>query len=241
MALFPVAGAKIYIGGQMDEQSADFVASDFASQVWTEIKKWTQMGSIGDKATLITALLIAEGREKKAKGTKNAGSMQNIFAIEPLDPGQQALIAAVASAQNYAFKIAFADTPAVRSSVATVTIASPGVVTWTSHGLVAGEAVSFSTTGALPTGLVAATTYYVKTVLDANTFTLAATSGGTVIATTGTQSGVHTISTVPSPGTVNFIALVMNANEAGGAANTVRNIDSTVEINSNIVYTPATE
>lgn len=78
-----------------------------------------------------------------------------------------------------------------KKSTVTMTIASPGVVTWTAHGLAADTPIAFTTTGALPTGLVAGTTYYLKTV-DANSFQLAATAGGTAINTSGTQSGVHT-------------------------------------------------
>lgn len=73
----------------------------------------------------------------------------------------------------------------------TVTIAAPGVVTWTNHALTNGTAVTFSTTGALPTGITANTTYYVVSAA-ANTFQLAATVGGASITTTGSQSGVHT-------------------------------------------------
>lgn len=80
----------------------------------------------------------------------------------------------------------------VKSATVTISIASPGVVTWTGHGRSAGDPIKISTTGALPTGLTAGTTYFVKTVLDANSFTLAATSGGTVINTSGSQSGTHT-------------------------------------------------
>jgi len=80
----------------------------------------------------------------------------------------------------------------VATSVVTVTIASPAVVTWASHGLVAGTTVVFSTTGALPTGLTAGTTYYVRNPAT-NTFEVAATSGGAAINTTGSQSGVHTV------------------------------------------------
>lgn len=79
------------------------------------------------------------------------------------------------------------------AQTATITIASPGVVTATAHGMVAGEPVVLSTSGALPTGLTAGTTHYVKTVLTADTLTLTASYGGTVIATSGTQSGVHQI------------------------------------------------
>lgn len=80
----------------------------------------------------------------------------------------------------------------VKSSTATISIASPGVVTWTAHGRKANDPIRFTTTGALPTGLATATTYYVKTVLDANTFTLSTTAGGSAISTTGSQSGTHT-------------------------------------------------
>ncbi len=81
----------------------------------------------------------------------------------------------------------------VLSSVFTVTIAAPGVVTSTAHGLANGDVVSLSTTGALPTGLVVATAYYVVNKAT-NSFELALTSNGASITTTGTQSGVHTYS-----------------------------------------------
>ena len=68
----------------------------------------------------------------------------------------------------------------------TVTLASPGVVTYLG-------ALLLETTGSLPTGLTAGTVYYVVNATGA-TFNLAATSGGAAITTTGTQSGTHTIS-----------------------------------------------
>lgn len=75
----------------------------------------------------------------------------------------------------------------------TITIASPAVVTLTNHGLVAGDQVKFTTTGALPTGITAGTAYFViATGLTANSFQISATSGGSAINTSGTQSGVHT-------------------------------------------------
>ena len=74
----------------------------------------------------------------------------------------------------------------------TVTIASPGVVTYVGHGKSANDPVAFFNNGdTLPTGLVLGTTYYVKTVLTADTFTLSATAGGAVINTSGSQSGTH--------------------------------------------------
>lgn len=82
------------------------------------------------------------------------------------------------------------------SGTFTVTLASPGVITWTAHGRVAGEQCQLSTTGTLPTGYTAATTYWLIFV-DANTVRLATTlanaMAGTAINTSGSQSGVHTI------------------------------------------------
>ena len=78
-------------------------------------------------------------------------------------------------------------------STVTLSVASPGIVNWAAHGQVAGTPISFATTGALPTGLVAGATYYVLNPA-VNTFSLSATVGGAAIATTGSQSGVHTAS-----------------------------------------------
>lgn len=83
-------------------------------------------------------------------------------------------------------------TSARASGTATMTIASPCVVTYTAHGCADGAPVYFTTTGALPTGLSINTVYYIK-YIDANTFNLAATPGGASINTSGSQSGTHTI------------------------------------------------
>lgn len=79
---------------------------------------------------------------------------------------------------------------AITAATVTITIASPGVVTWTAHGFAADTAVVFTTTGALPTGLTAGTTYYVRNPA-ANTFEVSATVGGASINTSGSQSGTH--------------------------------------------------
>ena len=77
---------------------------------------------------------------------------------------------------------------------ATMTIASPAVVTLTGHGLAAGDAIYFTTTGALPTGVTANTTYFViSTGLAADSFQFSATSEGSAVNTSGTQSGTHTL------------------------------------------------
>jgi hypothetical protein len=80
-----------------------------------------------------------------------------------------------------------------KSAAATISNASPGVITSTAHALTANAPVVFATTGGLPTGLTAGITYYVKTVLTADTFTVSATPGGTAINTSSAGSGTHTL------------------------------------------------
>lgn len=78
-----------------------------------------------------------------------------------------------------------------KSGAVTMTIATPCVVTWTGGGITNGMAISFTTSGALPTGLTADTQYFAKGV-SGDTFNLATIPDGTSINTSGTQSGVHT-------------------------------------------------
>lgn len=87
--------------------------------------------------------------------------------------------------------IGFQYTGTVAQTV-TITLASPGVFTKTAHGLSIGDTIVFSTTGALPTGLTAGTTYYVISAgLTADTFEVSATLGGSAVNTSVSQSGVH--------------------------------------------------
>ena len=79
---------------------------------------------------------------------------------------------------------------------ATITIASPAVITSTEL-YTEGAAISFSTTGALPTGITAGTTYYVYNV-DGLTFNLL-DSTGAIVNTSGVQSGTQSITQVDIP------------------------------------------
>ena len=79
---------------------------------------------------------------------------------------------------------------------ATITIASPAVITSTVL-YTEGAAISFSTTGALPTGITAGTTYYVYNV-DGLTFNLL-DSTGAIVNTSGVQSGTQSITQVDIP------------------------------------------
>lgn len=100
----------------------------------------------------------------------------------------------------------------IRPSTITMTIASPAVVALTANGRSVNDPISFETTGALPTGASPDTQYYVKTVIDADHFTFSATPGGSVINTSGSQSGVHTMGTDTIMGSASYI---IDSNGAG--------------------------
>lgn len=84
--------------------------------------------------------------------------------------------------------------PDVTIGTATISFASPAVVSFTAHGLTVNDIVKFSTTGTLPTGLTAGTSYYVISAgLTADTFRVSATQGGSAINTSFSGSGTHTL------------------------------------------------
>jgi len=79
----------------------------------------------------------------------------------------------------------------------TVTSGTPATITCTGHALAADTPVIFTagasirggTTGSLPAGIVEGATYYVRTVLNANQFTVSYTLGGTAISTAASSTG----------------------------------------------------
>jgi hypothetical protein len=84
--------------------------------------------------------------------------------------------------------------PLLSGKTVTVTIATPGVFTLTTHGLAANDRVIFSTSGALPTGLTAGTVYFVIAAgLTADEFEVSTAQGGSAVNTSGTQSGTHKV------------------------------------------------
>ena len=234
MDVYNVAGSRIYIGGVISRKSTMALA-DFTGQTFVEIGGWSTAGAIGDSSEITSTPLINERRVVKTKGVDDAGDSENTFIVDDLDAGQIALLAAKRSCDNFAMKIEWAN-GCERTSTVTMTIAGPGVITWTAHGLTAGASVKFATTGALPTGITAGTTYYVIAAgLTTNTFQIATTPGGAAITTSGTQSGVHTATGLP-PGRIRmFAGLVTSYSESGGDANAAQMITSTIAVNSNIV------
>jgi hypothetical protein len=76
--------------------------------------------------------------------------------------------------------------------VCTISQASPAIVSIASHGLSDNQEIFFQTSGALPAPLVAGTHYFVSAI-DAGSFNVTLTAGGSNIDTTNAGSGTHKV------------------------------------------------
>lgn len=116
MTIYATAGSKLFIGGKKEQKSADFVSGDFTGEAWVEIGGLEGLGSLGDKSEAIAIQLINEAREKTLKGTRSAGTMEVVCAIDNDDEGQLAAIAAEKAKDDFAFRLVLNDAPATGAS-----------------------------------------------------------------------------------------------------------------------------
>lgn len=102
----------------------------------------------------------------------------------------------------------------------TINIAVGATITLASHGFVAGDAIKFTTTGSLPTGLSTTTRYFVlSSGLASGSFKVSLTPGGTAVDTTGSQSGVHAVGLVTGRvGDTTFAVVGIGSNEISRVA-----------------------
>lgn len=151
-------------------------------------------------ATLAGTVLLSLGTHLKAL-IANGGSFYDITPARvytqlsgPFAATPGSATVTVTSAAHGAVTgdcVTFYNAAALSTQTFTTTIASPAVLTLTS-ALANNTPVVLSTTGALPTGLVAGTTYYVINA-SGTTCNLANNAGGAAINTSGTQSGTHSL------------------------------------------------
>ena len=216
-----VAGSILDIGGRVPYKSTVTIV-DFAGQTFVPLAGWTQTGDLGAEQETLTQTLISSNITLYSKGVISFPIMSNTFSPDLVDPGQIAFAAAQKSCKPYAFRIRWG-ADCGEQSVVTISNATPAVIAWNAHGLVAGTPVTFSTTGALPTGLTAGTTYFVSaTGLTANAFSVSATVGGAAINTTAAGSGVHTAYSTEIGETDYFFGFAMLGTKTGGDASASR-------------------
>jgi hypothetical protein len=103
-------GAKFYISAAAASADTDTV-TEFEALTWTEIGLIEDLGNLGDVSTEVKGASIGDGRVRKAKGARDAGTMNVKCFHDPADDGQKAAILAEATNDNYGFKLELPDGP----------------------------------------------------------------------------------------------------------------------------------
>lgn len=173
----------------------------FGSTDPTQISTWYEISSITNDTTLIlntsvnlssTSYVIEEIRIALicTNATLYNGGVHLIKGLNyGLFTGGGTIITEATTVDNIRASYLLRDKNAV---TCTIPVASPATVTSNGHGYIAGDLISFSTTGTL-TGPTVNTTFYVSAAsLTANTFQFSATLGGASVNCT-VSSGTHTL------------------------------------------------
>lgn len=116
MTVNTASGTRVFIGttapiifpADYDDsdpvQNAAMVAQ-FESDSYVEVGEVEDLGEFGDEAELVPFASLQDGRVRKYKGTRDAGTMPITTGHDPTDEGQAALVAAEASPLDFNIKI----------------------------------------------------------------------------------------------------------------------------------------
>lgn len=97
------AGIRIYIGSVNNDRNS--VLADYVADSYIEIGEIEDGGEFGDTSESIPFTSLQDGRTRKFKGPRDAGTMPLVVGDDMTDEGQQALEAAEAQPHNYNFKV----------------------------------------------------------------------------------------------------------------------------------------
>jgi len=190
-------------GGDIIPAAIDFSAVSVTSGSGVEVTNEVTFTGLSSPITVRAAWTSTSGNPTKAQWLKNSAAVQSpqLTSIESTiinnDKLKWQTYAAYTHPSGNSDSGTVTVTNETRNATCTMTIASPAVVSETGHGYAAGDKILFRTTGALPTGVTAGTVYFVIAAgLGADDFQFSATSGGSAINTSGTQSGTHTLVSV---------------------------------------------
>ena len=189
-----------------------------------------------------TAQRTTLGLSTLATQSLTAGS--NITITNPGTPGSSITIASTGGSAgrelltaNRTYYVGFLPGTAGTGAI-TIASGTPAVITCTGHSLTvdtpvvftAGASIRGGTTGTLPAGIVEGATYYVRTVLSANTFTVSYTVGGTAVSTAAASTGACFIRTGNDSST--------GLNYSLGASGALLNINRAIDLVAGIDLGP---
>jgi hypothetical protein len=105
MAIETASDWRIFIGTTAPATTQ----SEFEADTYIEIEEVESLGEFGDESADVTFTALKDGRTRHLKGPRDAGTKELVVGRDPLDPGQNALIAAEATKFEYNFKVIAAD------------------------------------------------------------------------------------------------------------------------------------
>jgi hypothetical protein len=81
------SGAKLFIGANSVTSSVDTLAEFEAISPWIEVGLVEDLGELGDESSSVTGAAIGDGRIRKAKGARDAGTLAVKCFHDPIDVG----------------------------------------------------------------------------------------------------------------------------------------------------------
>lgn len=234
--VYTMANTKIFISENPVTGKLNVTPEDFQGITWIEMGGLFSVGELGGDQTINSYELINSDWVSKTKGTRDGGTMANVFIPLFLDPGQTKFREAIEdNCRKYAFRVERGADCAPESEV-TVSVGAPAVVTWTAHGFLAGQPVMFTTDDTMPAGLTEGTVYYVVAAgLTENEFSVAAEPGGAPIETTSAGTGTVTGTAPPAGMTDMFQGLATDGARSGGERNAQYTRTYNIAVNGRII------
>ena len=105
MTINTAGGSRFFIG---TTAPADDLA-EFEADSYIEVGEVEDLGELGDEAEQITFTALKDGRVRKLKGPRDAGTMAIVCGADSSDEGQAAMIEAEASPLDFNFMVILND------------------------------------------------------------------------------------------------------------------------------------
>jgi hypothetical protein len=105
MTINTAGGVKFYIG----TTAAAATIGEFEADSYVEVGEVEDAGQVGDESAEITFTALSDGRTRKLKGPRDAGTMAVVCGADSSDDGQAAMIEAEASPLDFNFRVQLND------------------------------------------------------------------------------------------------------------------------------------
>lgn len=105
MTISTAAGAQFFIGTSVIAENL----SQFLTDVYVEVGEVEDLGEFGDESEIVTFASLADSRQRKLKGVRDAGVLPVTVGADDTDLGQDAMIAAEGEVLDFNFKVILND------------------------------------------------------------------------------------------------------------------------------------